>query len=169
MRAKRLRRRYVCGDDNSDDNSEIEDAKAGLSLKDRVCEELRDLQVFFCMSYIVLLCCFVLNFLNFNSNVCSCSGQPTAAQRPCKKFWTPSVMANLATSCGRALYYRRILNLVTENCKRWFVVCLVYVFFFCYFFLQMFFYFYSTTGWCKTCLPAWVCRRRMQWQSLGSR
>ena len=57
MRAKRqCSRRSACGDDSSD-NSESEDAKAGLSLKDRVCEELRDLQVFF-----YVLHCFVMFF-----------------------------------------------------------------------------------------------------------
>ena len=58
MRAKRRCRRDVCGDNNSEDNSEIEDAKAGLSLKHRVCEELRDLQVIFFFMSCIVLCFF---------------------------------------------------------------------------------------------------------------
>ena len=85
MRAKRpCSRRSACGDDSSD-NSESEDVKAGLSLKDRVCEELRDLQVFFLRFTLF----YYVFFLNFNYNVClnlnlnlNCSGQPTAAHRP---------------------------------------------------------------------------------------
>ena len=45
------RRRRCCADDDDDNNSEgscgDNDEKSGLSLRDRVCLELRDLQVFF--------------------------------------------------------------------------------------------------------------------------
>lgn len=52
MKAKRQRRWRRCVEDGDDNNSEgcgsssDVDEKAGFSLRDRVCVELRDLQVF---------------------------------------------------------------------------------------------------------------------------
>lgn len=105
MKRRRQRcRRRVSESDDTDDRGSDGDVKVGLTQRDRVCQELRDLQVCFFIYFCVcrnflfeflfvfeFLFEFLLKFLLLFE--CT-SGKQTAAQRRCRGFWTLCVTAN---------------------------------------------------------------------------